>query len=775
MKHVIIGVALLLSACIGDLPARECASSSDCVRSGQPGTCLPSGSGPKWCAFAAPECASGNRWGRLAGEGLADVCVGDEGVDAADGRRADAAAADAGAPPDAGPAQLILDQEGFDFGAVRPDQSVTHPFTITNIGGLPSGNLDITITGAGTSAYALDAAACQGAPLAQGTGCTVNVTFSTVTPGAQDAQLVVTASPGGTAMATLEGSGLAPPALTSDPPAAGFGTVTTGTTPTIGLSIRNGGALDTGVLSTTIDGADAARFSTMNDGCKAKPLGAASSCSVTVVFSPTTEGARSARLTIGDGPNKVEVPLTADAVAPGVLTLMPEVPTFADVAIGGTSTAVMTVKNIGGTTVTGLVTSISGTAASDFTLSPDGCNGQNLAPNVSCDVTIRFRPTVAGTKSASFSVRPASGGTASTSLTARGTARLSVSIAGAGSGSVSSNPVGIQCASGSTTGCTFDFAATSVILTPAPAGNSTFDGWSGGGCSGTGTCTVSLSTAQSVTATFSLRRYTVTVTKTGLGSSNGRVTSVSGGINCGSTCSADVTAGQSITLNAVDMPPGATGSLFQGWSGAGCTGTGPCVVTPTSAVTVTANFKGYPEIFFIVGQFCFFGICTYPNVLPGRVFTNPSLFDSSGAQEIQSFFLLDGTALEVNAVAPTDTKWAGWSIAGIDESTDTVVKYTTRYQNPRAFTVPGQLIVHTFFSAPGEVTVNIASGAGTVTSIPPGIACPVGLCTGTFARGSGILLRADRAATWTGVTCAQGTLCELGVEEGRSITVTFPP
>jgi hypothetical protein len=45
---------------------------------------------------------------------------------------------------------------------------------------------------------------------------------------------------------------------------------------------------------------------------------------------------------------------------------------------------------------------------------------------------------------------------------------------------------------------------TSVTLSATADAGSTFAGWSGGGCSGTGTCTVSMNQAQSVTATFAL-------------------------------------------------------------------------------------------------------------------------------------------------------------------------------------------------------------------------------------------------------------------------------
>jgi hypothetical protein len=83
--------------------------------------------------------------------------------------------------------------------------------------------------------------------------------------------------------------------------------------------------------------------------------------------------------------------------------------------------------------------------------------------------------------------------------TAAVTHTLSVSRAGSGSGSVSSSPVGISCG----TTCNHDFAAgTAVILTATPAAGSVLTGWSGGGCSGTGSCQLTLGSDTMVTATF---------------------------------------------------------------------------------------------------------------------------------------------------------------------------------------------------------------------------------------------------------------------------------
>jgi phospholipase C len=76
--------------------------------------------------------------------------------------------------------------------------------------------------------------------------------------------------------------------------------------------------------------------------------------------------------------------------------------------------------------------------------------------------------------------------------------QLSVSETGSGTGTITSNPAGIDCQS-----CAANFpVGSTVTLTAAPNASFVFNGWSGA-CSGTGTCTVSLNAAASVVASFS--------------------------------------------------------------------------------------------------------------------------------------------------------------------------------------------------------------------------------------------------------------------------------
>jgi predicted lipoprotein with Yx(FWY)xxD motif len=91
--------------------------------------------------------------------------------------------------------------------------------------------------------------------------------------------------------------------------------------------------------------------------------------------------------------------------------------------------------------------------------------------------------------------------TATVQLTpAAGAHTLTVTNAGTGSGTVQSSPAGIEACASS---CAHAFSdGTAVTLTATPDGYSTFAGWSGGGCTGTGACQLTVNADTGVTATF---------------------------------------------------------------------------------------------------------------------------------------------------------------------------------------------------------------------------------------------------------------------------------
>jgi NOL1/NOP2/fmu family ribosome biogenesis protein len=159
--------------------------------------------------------------------------------------------------------------------------------------------------------------------------------------------------------------------------------------------------------------------------------------------------------------------------------------------------------------------------------------------------------------------------------------RLDVARTGAGGGSVSSTPAGIDCGAD----CTETYlAGTSVTLTATPAAGSAFTGW-GGACSGQGnTCTVAMSGDQGVTAEFT-PLFVLSVGRTGAGA--GSIGSSPAGIACGADCSETYLAGTSVTLTAT---PNA-GSVFVSWDGACAGQASTCVVAMAGPRSANARFE----------------------------------------------------------------------------------------------------------------------------------------------------------------------------------------
>ena len=178
-----------------------------------------------------------------------------------------------------------------------------------------------------------------------------------------------------------------------------------------------------------------------------------------------------------------------------------------------------------------------------------------------------------------------SGVTASTTLTVAPQVTLSVVRTGAGAGSVASTLAGIDC--GADCSEAYD-SGTTVTLTATPAANSTFVGWNGcDAVSGT-TCTVTMSASKVVTATFDLKRFALTVTRSGIGAALGSVSSSPSGISCGSDCSESYTIDTVVTLTA------SPALLFTGWSGCDAVSGATCTVRMSAAKSVNASFMALP-------------------------------------------------------------------------------------------------------------------------------------------------------------------------------------
>jgi hypothetical protein len=160
---------------------------------------------------------------------------------------------------------------------------------------------------------------------------------------------------------------------------------------------------------------------------------------------------------------------------------------------------------------------------------------------------------------------------------------LTVIKSGTGTGTVTSDPSGIDCGSI----CSYQFAfGTNVTLTAIPDSGSAFGGWSGDVTCSCSTIIVIMDSNKSVTATFNAL-YTLTVTKSGAGT--GTVTSNPAGIDCGTTCSYQFTSGTNVTLTATPD----SGSAFGKWSGDAVGNNSIVIITMNSNKSVTATFNVY--------------------------------------------------------------------------------------------------------------------------------------------------------------------------------------
>jgi hypothetical protein len=242
---------------------------------------------------------------------------------------------------------------------------------------------------------------------------------------------------------------------------------------------------------------------------------------------------------------------------------------------------------------------------------------------------------------------------------------LTVSKSGTGTGTVSSAPAGITC--GATCSGTFTSGA-SVVLTAAAASGSTFAGWSGGGCTGTGTCTVTMSAATTVTASFnSVSSFaldvSVVVQATLTGSASGRVVSNPVGIDCGTDCTETYTSGRVVALTPL---PG-TGSVFAGWTGnSDCTDGS---VTMNANKSCTANFALNQALLTVTVN----GTGTVDSTSSGMTCDGSCTF----ALSLGSTITLRATPSTGTSFARTASSFAGWSGAGCQGTGDCTITLST--------------------------------------------------------------------------------------------------
>jgi uncharacterized repeat protein (TIGR01451 family) len=134
-------------------------------------------------------------------------------------------------------------------------------------------------------------------------------------------------------------------------------------------------------------------------------LAALASCNILVTFQPTGTGTRNGAITITD--NGVGSPqmvsLTGIGINAPAITLAPGSLVFSSQRVGVSSPALpVTMTNTGNATLNITSIAITGTNAADF--SQTNTCGPTLAPTISCTISVVFKPTAGGQRTAGVAI-----------------------------------------------------------------------------------------------------------------------------------------------------------------------------------------------------------------------------------------------------------------------------------------------------------------------------------------------------------------------------------
>lgn len=222
---------------------------------------------------------------------------------------------------------------------------------------------------------------------------------------------VMTPAPSGNG--TGSGSGGSTGTVAVSPGSLSFGSVNVGAPAgPLTITVSNTTSSTVTLSSASISGANASDFATSSTTC-GSTLGASSTCSSNITFTPSASGTRTASWSITSGNSST--PLTVALSGTGVsaaavsITASPSSLTWGNVAFGQVSGGkIATLSNTGTTAVSFNGVSIGGANAQDFTVSANTC-GSSLAPSSSCTVTAYFAPQETGSLSATLSFSDGAG------------------------------------------------------------------------------------------------------------------------------------------------------------------------------------------------------------------------------------------------------------------------------------------------------------------------------------------------------------------------------
>jgi subtilisin family serine protease len=193
---------------------------------------------------------------------------------------------------------IQVQPSSYDFGDVSVgDSSSVKRLTISNVG---DGDLDIGSLSLAGADFIISRDNCSNTTVAAGANCTVTITFTPSSEGAKTATVSIPSNDSDTptATVTLTGNGIEAVQLLPDisvtPMSYDFGDVLVGESGTKRLTISNVGDTDLNIGSLSMAGADFIS----RDNCSNTSVAAGANCTVTITFTPSSEGAKTVTVSI---------------------------------------------------------------------------------------------------------------------------------------------------------------------------------------------------------------------------------------------------------------------------------------------------------------------------------------------------------------------------------------------------------------------------------------------------------------------------------------------
>ena len=265
----------------------------------------------------------------------------------------------------------------------------------------------VGLSGANPGEFSISAKTC-GASLAASASCTASVVFKPTVAGSRTATLVFTDgasnSPQAVSLSGTGSNGTSGSASVS-PTSLNWVSVAVGQTGGAkAITLTNNGTSSMAISSIVVGGTNSTDFLISTKTCGAS-LAAGASCSASILFRPTVAGSRSANVTFSDGASNSPQIVGLTGLGTGGSTGVSVNPTsmsFASQTLNSSSAAMTaTLTNSSTSAIAISSVGLSGANPGEFSISAKTC-GASLAASASCTASVVFKPTVAGSRTATL-------------------------------------------------------------------------------------------------------------------------------------------------------------------------------------------------------------------------------------------------------------------------------------------------------------------------------------------------------------------------------------